>query len=238
MTETYDLESTQNIPFRAFTAPVVAFDLDGTIIDSGKAVIDGVLHALSKNSLPLPESSRMREFIGPPMDDSLVSIGKVPADKLEAVKDAYREHFEAHGLADSLAYPELPGVLQALHDAGWNLAIVTSKNRINALKVLNHLGLLDYFSAVFGANSECKTKVDILRVGKESIEADGQPIVCLIGDRFYDFEAGIELDVPTVAVTWGYGNPEEYPLATVSVDDPAYLVEAITQVGASQTITV
>ena len=49
----------------------------------------------------------------------------------------------------------------------------------------------------------------------------------MIGDRIHDITGAAEFNIPTVAVTWGYGNAEEHQHAHRVADTPAELERII-----------
>ena len=43
------------------------FDLDGCVVESDAAIADGIIHAVRVVGLPVPDASRIRAAIGPPL---------------------------------------------------------------------------------------------------------------------------------------------------------------------------
>ena len=55
-------------------APVVLFDLDGTLTDSATGVINGFLHAAETTGFEAPDGD-LEWLLGPPMRDTLQNLG-------------------------------------------------------------------------------------------------------------------------------------------------------------------
>ena len=49
----------------------------------------------------------------------------------------------------------------------------------------------------------------------------------MIGDRDTDFQAAAEVNMPSIAVRWGYGTEDEFAMATVVVATPSELPKTI-----------
>ena len=120
------------------TKKAIFFDLDGTLTDSGEGIINSVVMTLERYGLPVPSHEVLREFVGPPLDQSFVKHG-VPADKaLEAV-EVFRSRYNTVGVYENYPYPGVRELLESLQAQGHRLFVATSKPETTAILVLKHL---------------------------------------------------------------------------------------------------
>ena len=76
----------------------VMFDLDGTITDSGKIILESVRHALLVLDYPIPDETQLRKFVGPSLMDSFMNICGMDVDTAQKATDAYRRYYETDRL--------------------------------------------------------------------------------------------------------------------------------------------
>ena len=186
----------------------ILFDLDGTLTDSGEGIINCALKALEHFGLPLPTREQMRSFVGPPLTGSFIRMG-VPADRTQEAISVYRSHYMVTGIYQNKVYPGIPQLLQALVDQGHSLYVATSKPEFMTNQILEGFGLTKYFTRICGASSDTQrnTKEDVIAYLLSQPCDFTDPI--MIGDTIFDVQGAAYHGIPTIAVTWGYGNVED-----------------------------
>jgi len=184
------------------------FDLDGTLTDSGEGIINCAIVALQHFSLPVPSREEMRVFVGPPLHETFLQFGVKPERVDEAIR-VYRERYIPIGKFENTPYPGIEAVLQNLKNAGHKLYVATSKPEKTSVEILEHFGLAKYFDRIYGAS------MDLSRNSKEAViayllEENGKenPMV-MIGDTKFDVLGAKKHGIPTVGVSWGYGQVED-----------------------------
>jgi phosphoglycolate phosphatase len=203
-------------------ARLAVFDLDGTLVDSVDDLHASVNHALAAVGLPLRTRDEVRSFVGEGARVLLAHSVAPRGDLLEPALAAWREHYAAHCLDRTRAYPGFEAVLAG---ARRTLAVHTNKPGAMARKILAGLGLLERFAAVVGGD-EAPRKPDpagLLRIMAE-IGATAAETV-FVGDSRHDVETARAAGVTLVAVTWGLSSRADLARAgaTVFVDDAAEL---------------
>jgi pyrophosphatase PpaX len=130
---------------------------------------------------------------------------------------AYREHQFANHDDLVKCYDGVPSVVASLAAAGHPMAVVTSKTEMLARRGLEHVGLIQYFSAIIGCDSCSRHKphpepvlTALDRLGYQPDEA------VFVGDSVHDVEAGNAAGVLTIAALWGPFSREQ--LAAASPD--------------------
>jgi len=207
-------------------APVVLFDLDGTLTDSATGVINGFLHAADTVGFA-PPTGNLHRLLGPPMRDSLLALG-LDEDRIAAGIEAYREYYSATGWAENAVFDGVEPLLDAVRAAGSRLAVATSKSESFAERILDHFGLAPYFEFIGGASDDGtrRAKSDVVAhsleaLGIRPVEA-GTTGVVMVGDREHDIHGAGRWGIPTVFVEWGYGDATEGQAAAriaTSVDE-------------------
>ena len=132
------------------TAPLVLLDLDGTLTDSAPGIMGSVVAAFTDLGLAIPDAVGLRSFVGPPLPDSMLAHGVAP-ERIDGAIAAYRRHFEAGGMWENEVYSGIPEQLRLLREAGFTLAVATSKPEIYARPICERFGLSDLVDGVFGA---------------------------------------------------------------------------------------
>lgn len=209
----------------------VLFDLDGTLTDSAPGITSSLARMFATIGQPVPSPAQLLEYVGPPLLDSLQSLGGMTEPAARHALAVYREDYAAHGAFDSAVFPGVRGLLQRLHAAGIPLAIATSKPEAQATRILEHFGLAEYFDVITGATDDesRSAKADVVAEALRRLAAGGADLShpVMVGDRSHDIHGAAAHGVPTIFVTWGYGAPEESAGAVSVADDPADLLRSL-----------
>jgi phosphoglycolate phosphatase len=199
----------------------VLFDLDGTILDSAPGIVQSLVDTFAHIGLPVPPQDELMHYVGPPLLDSLRNRAGLSEEDAQRALKIYRNDFRKDGAFDSAVYPGIIGLLESLTDAGIPLAIATSKPEAQAIRILEHFKLRDFFTVVAGASEDetRATKTAIVGHALAELQAGGHDtsLSVMVGDRIYDVEGAAAFDVPSIIVEWGYGSPAEAVGAMVTV---------------------
>ena len=182
--------------------PVVLFDLDGTLIDSGPMIVASMRHA-AKSVLgqEIPDEVLSAAVGGPGLVAQMEALAPDRVDELVA---AYREHNEP--LHDGLeAFWEVVEVLPRLREEGRRLGIVTAKRAATARLAFDRLpGLESNFDVVVTSDDTERHKpapdpilAAVDRLGATPREA------AYVGDSPFDVRAARAAGVYAIAVAWG-----------------------------------
>lgn len=182
----------------------ILFDLDGTLTDSGEGIINCAILALEHFGLPVPSREEMRVFVGPPLHETFVRFG-VPKDKAEEAVVVYRSRYIPIGKYENTPYPGIRELLETLKAEGHKLYVATSKPEQMSVDILQHFDLAKYFDQICGAT------MDTSRANKEAViayllEQNGRADnMVMVGDTKFDVIGAKAHGIPTVGVSWGYG---------------------------------
>lgn len=201
----------------------IIFDLDGTISKSAPGILNAFEYALDKMGKSYSRDD-LYKYIGPPLRDSFVK--ELGEDLADQGADFYREYYFKKGLFETEIYDGIKDLIENLNSGSYKIFLATSKGEESSKKILDYFGILDYFSYVSGSenNKNIKKKV-IDHLLKENNLKSSESI--MIGDRYYDIEAANNLEIKTIAVTYGYGNKEEFEKASCIANSPYEIINII-----------
>ncbi|MHC5218487.1 HAD family hydrolase [Enterococcus sp. LJL128] len=190
------------------------FDLDGTITDSGKGIINSVTYALKKMKVAVSPQDNLRSFIGPPLKDSFMTNYDLDETAAEKAVAYYREYYRETGIYENTVYEGIPEVLKQLKQAGCQLYIATSKPEHFARQIADYFQLTDFFEGIYGASMDGirSKKGDVIRYALNNGNINPAEAV-MIGDREHDILGAAENNLPAVGVLYGYGSKEELTVA-------------------------
>ena len=191
----------------------VFFDLDGTLTQSEFGIIESAQKALEKMGVIDEDYENLKKFIGPPLYVSFHErYGMNEEQCLEAIR-LYREHYEKEGIFKAPLYDGVKEMLEDLKNGGCTLMMVTSKPKVLAEVVAENNGIRDSFEAIVGPSKDDRnpSKTRLIREAMDSLNLtdDDRAEIVMVGDRFYDIEAAVEVGVDSIGVLYGYGSEEE-----------------------------
>jgi pyrophosphatase PpaX len=181
--------------------PIVLFDLDGTLIDSGAMILASFRHATrTVLEREIPDEELAALVGGMNIHDQMRTLD---AERVDELVSAYREHNEPLH-ADLQAFPGVENLLAALSAEGRRLGIVTSKRRRTVDLAFAVLPIERFFGVVVtsGDTKRHKPHPDPVLLALERLHANGAR-AAFIGDSPFDVGAGKAAGVFTVGVSWG-----------------------------------
>jgi pyrophosphatase PpaX len=187
--------------------PVVLFDLDGTLIDSGAMILASFRHATrTVLAREIPDEALLAHAGGATLDEQMRAFDPTRVDDLVS---SYREHNEP--LHDELQPCRgVVDVLERLHHEGRRLGVVTAKRRVTVGLAFRVLPLAHLFDAVVASDDVERSKPypdGILRA-LDLLDARAEE-AAYVGDSPFDVEAAKRAGVHAVAVGWGGMHPRE-----------------------------
>ena len=181
----------------------VLFDLDGTLIDSIRLILDSYHHAFAVHGLPPQDDAVFLRGVGTPLGVALAAWApnEVARDALIATYRAYNlEHHDAR----VRAYPGVPAAVRALRADGIRLGVVTSKNRPGTERGLRVAGLDGVLEVLVCAEDVENPKPHREPVDRAVALLGADPRATLfVGDSPHDLHAGRAAGVATGAALWG-----------------------------------
>jgi phosphoglycolate phosphatase len=206
------------------TAPLVVFDLDGTLVDTAPDLVDTLNVILAQEGIapvPFDDARTMigggaRALLERGLRESGRALMKPLVDQLFA---RFLDHYAAHIADRSRPFPGAERALDDLAAGGFRLAICTNKLEWLTRKLLDALGMTHRFCAIVGQDTFGVAKPDpaILRRLISDAGANHARTI-MVGDSETDIRVARAAGVPVIAVDFGY---TEQP---VSECDPDILI--------------
>lgn len=189
---------------------VIAFDLDGTLVDTAPdllATLDIILAEAGAPPLPHDETRKMigagaRALVRRGLDAAGIEVDTPAFDRLY---DRFLEHYAAHIADLSRPFPGLIAALDELEAHGHVLAVCTNKLEYLSRLLLDRLELTDRFKVIAGADTFPVYKPDAGHlIG--TVERAGGSIerAIMVGDSATDVLTARNARIPVVVVPFGY----------------------------------
>ena len=210
---------------------LVAFDLDGTLVDSVPDIAWCIDRTMLRFGIPPRGETLVRRWVGNGVE-RLVDRALTGEQDRTADPDLRREAsatfldlYSRHGRHRSRIYPGVRNGLAALRAYGALLACITNKPHAPAVDLLAHLELIDHFELVLGGDSLPRRKPDPLPL-IHACKTLGIAVEhsLFVGDSVSDVEAARAAGMRVVCVGYGYNHgrdvSEAAPDAVIdSLDD-------------------
>jgi pyrophosphatase PpaX len=182
--------------------PVVLFDLDGTVVDSGGIILASMRHATrTVLGRDIPDEALMAAVGGPGLEQQMRELGG--EHHLDELIRVYREHNEP--LHDELACcVGIDEVLVRLKEEGRRLGIVSAKRRRTVELAFANVAVGHLFDVVVGGDEAARQKPepDLLLLALERLGAAPED-AAYVGDSPFDVQAAHAAGMYAVGVTWG-----------------------------------
>lgn len=201
--------------------PVVLFDLDGTLIDSGPIIMASMRHASVTVLGREPDEEAVRAAIGG--RGLIAQMEDLDPTRVQELVDVYRAHNEPlHATLE--AFPGILDLLGTLRERGHRLGIVTAKRVATVQLAFDRFPVLrETTEVVIGADDTERHKPDpdpvleaLARLGVEPGDA------AYVGDSPFDILAGKAAGVRAIAVGWG----GIHTAARLALEEPDALVHS------------
>lgn len=186
----------------------ILFDLDGTLTDSGEGIMKCAKLALDHYGIEVANFEDLRVFVGPPLQDTFVKFGIPAGEAMEAVR-VYRSRYQTVGKYENTPYPGIQEMLKKLQERGFKLYVATSKPETTSVEILEHFDLAKYFDRICGATmgTSRSSKASVIAYLLEQCGRAEQ--IVMVGDTAFDVIGAKTHDIPTIGVSWGYGEVAE-----------------------------
>jgi pyrophosphatase PpaX len=181
--------------------PVVLFDLDGTVVDSGSIILASMRHATREVLGEEYADEELMQAVGGPGLEAQMAV--FAPDQVDELVRVYRAHNEP--LHDELeACAGMESVLVRLHEEGRRLGVVTAKRRSTVELAFERVPLAHLFETIVGGDETERHKPDpeplllaAKRMGANPAET------AYVGDSPFDVMAAKAAGMHAIAVTWG-----------------------------------
>jgi len=202
-------------------APVLLFDLDGTLAETAGDLMGTLNVILAREGLAPLQVSEARRLLGAGAR-ALIARGfaqsgrTLTPERLQQLFGDFIDHYNAHIADESRLYPGVTAALDRAAANGDRLAVCTNKLERSSHLLLRALGIADRFQFVCGQDTFGVAKPDPRPLIATVAEVGGDLArAIMVGDSRADVEAARAAGVPVIAVDFGYS---DVPVAALRPD--------------------
>jgi len=194
---------------------VLSFDLDNTLINNRKGIVNSFNYALKKFNFPKIERITILKMIGTPLEEMFAKVSNLNPSILAK---AFREYYGTEGIYQSKLLPGVKKKLLELKEYSFTLGIITSKKQEMAEKIVKYLKIYSFFDYILG-ETEDRKNLGKLDPKLKEILLNNYPKnkFIIIGDHPKDVMLSNNLNCPFIGVLTG--NHSAHQLKEYKDDD-------------------
>lgn len=220
------------------TIKLIAFDLDGTLLDSVPdlaVAADQTVQALGFSSVA---EEQVRDYVGNGADlligralsQSMQVSAELSPELLKRARVMFDDNYGKTGHKNSHLYPNVRDTLNALHQAGYVLAVVTNKPSQFVPDILAQHEIDGFFSDVLGGDAFTEKKPNPMPLNYllEKHQVSPEQML-MVGDSKNDILAAKNAGCASFGLTYGYnhGEPIEQSQPTYVADNVSELLKIV-----------
>jgi phosphoglycolate phosphatase len=216
---------------------LLIFDLDGTLVDTSQDITNAINYAIEPFGITPLSNETIKSMVGSGItkliEGLITAQGDLQDDTsrnlIDKAVNRFLEHYSEHLLDNTVPYPQVKETLSKL--TNYKKAVLSNKREILSKKVLEGVGLYEFFEVILGSDSVPERKpspVPVFEILKRTNVSKDEAVI--IGDSNFDIEAGKAAGVKTIAVTYGYRPKEVLKGADIMIDTFGELLTVIPQI--------
>lgn len=180
------------------------FDMDGTLVNSQKNITSSVNHTRKFLGLEPIGQEMIYEHINTPHTNLALKFYN-QEEFSDETKEVFYKHYIDECVKELHFYDGIKELLEKMSKKA-KLAIATNAYDVFAKKMMKHLGVVEYFDAIIGANTAQASKPDgqMAKYVIDKLHVKKQNTV-LIGDSQKDELCALDAGVNFIFCEWGYG---------------------------------
>ena len=203
---------------------LILYDLDGTLVDTRRDIINGVRYALKTLNGPELTDDEIKDCVGTGLHALIRQVFRTEDEKLaDRGSKLYREHYKKHMLDHTHLYAGAREFLKYFKDC--KQAVITNKPNPFSSQILEALGVASYFIAILAGDNGLPFKPDpaAIRHLMEETNATEEEVL-FVGDSPIDIQAARNAGVEIVTLSHGFASE-----AALREAKPNYLVQNFTE---------
>lgn len=188
---------------------LIAWDFDGTLVDSRPLIEAGMAHALDTLGQPRSVMAEWLKCVGLPVEAGIRhTFGPLGLD-LDTVLKAYRSFGHAEHEHLMQPFEGIPELLDELGTRGQRMAVVTSKRRLPLLRQMAQWDWEPLFDPIITPDEVTHGKPHPESLEKvQALTGLAPEDILMVGDTPFDLDMARAAGVPSLAVGHGFYGQE------------------------------
>ncbi|WP_282177901.1 phosphoglycolate phosphatase [Vibrio nereis] len=210
---------------------LIAFDLDGTLLDSVPDLAVAADQAVQALGYPGVSEEKVRDYVGNGADvlvgralsQSMTIDPELSSELLVKARELFDDFYDKSGHKLSHLYPAVKETLSELQQAGFTLALVTNKPSKFVPEILEQHGIDKFFVDVLGGDAFPEKKPNPVALNWLMEKHNCQPQeMLMVGDSKNDILAAKNAGCYSFGLTYGYNHGEP-----ISASNPDFVADII-----------
>lgn len=198
----------------------ILFDLDGTLIDSTEAILEGFHNSFDLFKRANPTDQEIKALIGHPLDVMYAELGIEEELVWDFVK-TYKEHYRTIHCEKTVLLDYAHEAIEEAQKIA-RLGVVTTKTGQYSRELLEHFGVMGAFEVLIGREHVENPKPHSEPIDKAIRMMNSAKEECwMIGDTRLDIASAQNASIRSVAVTSGYDTREQLLTLTEIIEENA-----------------
>jgi phosphoglycolate phosphatase len=184
----------------------VLWDLDGTLTDSVRFVVDTANRVITAHGGPALEFDSVGAMTGLPLEEIFrLAWPELTPDDAIRYRTEYRDIYDREIVPATKLFDGARETLGAFHDAGLLQATVTGKRAADCERILRGLGIASEIDVYLGGDSVPRPKPapDLARHAMARLRCAPEESI-VVGDAGADIAMGKAAGARTIQVLWGF----------------------------------
>ncbi|BBG65861.1 phosphoglycolate phosphatase [Hydrogenimonas sp.] len=181
----------------------VIFDLDGTLVDTGRDLSISINHIRREiyGLPPLPEEKIVELMNRPGLNLAYEFYGVERYE--DRARELFEEHYAAQCIKNAVCFDGIRELLHSLANEGVEMFVATNAPTATSLIILENNGIDALFTDVVGADrvTNAKPHPEMLEM---IISKRGKELCWMVGDSLKDVMAARSAGVVPVFAEWGF----------------------------------
>jgi phosphoglycolate phosphatase len=185
---------------------LILYDLDGTLADTRRDIINGVRYALEILKGPELTDDEIKDCVGTGLHALIKQVFRTEDEKLaDRGSKLYREHYKKHMLDHTHLYRGAREFLEHFKDR--KQAVITNKPNPFSSQILESLDVAHFFIAILAGDNGLPFKPDPAAIHHlmEETGAVSEEVI-FVGDSPIDIQAARNAGVEVVTLSHGFAS--------------------------------
>ncbi len=179
---------------------VIIFDMDGTLIDSAKAICETINYIRKGLNMPILANDDIIEIINNPTKNYMIEfygVERISNNMMKIFEEEYQKNYFIH----ATIYNEALNLIEYCQDMNYKMAVASNAPNSSLKQILTNAKILDKFDMIVGASDTipCKPAPDMLNLIIDRLGSQAT----FIGDSYKDALAAKNANIPYINVIWG-----------------------------------